>query len=228
MILPSTVGGDIARAHSLFSHTKEASKIVATVMLDRLSGFLALTFIAILSFIFGCRYLDSPLVGWVILFIAFLFVFISLLLFSRRVSNKFSALLKFFRLHRIEEVWLKIFGAISLFKDKKDILFKNFLLSLLIQGFIPLVFYFIALSLGLNTKVIYFFIIVPIVSVISTIPITIAGLGLRDASAILFFSKVGVAQDIAFSLSLISFFFVITLGVIGGIVYAFTLHTKRK
>jgi len=227
MILPSTIGGDVARAYSLFSHTKEASKIVATVILDRLSGFLAVTFIAILSYAFGHSYINSPLIGWIILFIASIFIFISLLLFSRYISEKFCAFLRLLRLKKIEAVWLKIFNALSLFRDKKGVLFRNFLISLLIQGTLVIIFYLIALSLRANTKVIYFFVIVPIIQVISTIPITIGGLGLRDASAVLFFSKVFIPSEIAVSISLISFLFLVIVGVAGGIVYVLTLHTRR-
>ncbi|MEW6009372.1 MAG: lysylphosphatidylglycerol synthase transmembrane domain-containing protein [Candidatus Omnitrophota bacterium] len=227
LFLPSTIGGDVARIYSLLSHTGEGGKVAATVIVDRLSGFLALTFISILSIIVGGRLIQSKSVIIIVVAIALTFTIITLLMFSRRTSKAFSSVFKFFHLERIENIWKRIFDALSLFRGNKMLLFKNFLISLIIQGSNVLAIYLIALSLGVKTGLIYFFIIVPIIAVISTLPITIGGLGLRDASSVLFFSKIGISSNIAFSISLISFFFVTFVGIAGGIIYAFSLHSRR-
>jgi uncharacterized protein (TIRG00374 family) len=227
LTLPSTIGGDVARVYSLFSHTGEGSKIAATVILDRLSGFLALTCIAIVSVCYGYRFIESTAIITVTALTAGVFSVITLILFSRRSAKVFSELLSFFHLKKAEGIWLKVSSAINIFRDKKRLLFKNFLISCIIQSSIVIATYLVALSVGAQSRMIYFFVIVPVIGVISTLPITIGGLGLRDASSILFFSKIGIPSNIAFSISLISFSFVTILGVIGGLVYAFTLHTRR-
>ncbi len=227
LVMPSTIGGDVARTYTLFSHTKEGGKVAATVILDRLSGFLALNFIAILSLAFGWRFIDSKLVVLSIAIMTSTFSIIVMLLFSRRASNKLCSLLNFFKLHKVISLWMKVFNAILLFRQKKVVLLKNFIVSILIQGSSVLVFYLIAVSLGAQTRLLYFLILVPIIGAISTLPITIGGLGLRDASTILFFSKVGIAANIALATSLISFFFTTAVGVLGGIIYVLTLHTRR-
>lgn len=227
LVMPSTIGGDVARTYTLFSHTKEGGKVAATVILDRLSGFLALNFIAILSLAFGWRFIDSPLVILSIAIMTSIFSLIVVLLFSRRASNKLCFLFNLFKLHKVTSLWMKVFNAIMLFRQKKSVLLKNFIVSVLIQGSSALVFYFVAVSLGAQTRLIYFFILVPIIGAISTLPITIGGLGLRDASSILFLSKVGIAANIALATSLISFFFTTIVGVLGGIIYVLTLHTRR-
>lgn len=227
LFLPSTIGGDVARIYSLISHTGEGGKVAATVIVDRLSGFLALTFISVLSILIGGHLVDSKSVVIIVGLIALIFIVITLFMFSKRSSKSLALIFKFFRLTRIENIWIKISTALSLFRGDKILLFKNFLISLIIQGLNVVVIYLIALSLGVKTGMIYFFIIVPIIAVISTLPITIGGLGLRDASSILFYSKIGIPSNIAFSISLFSFFFVTFAGIAGGIIYALTLHTRR-
>ncbi len=227
LFLPSTIGGDVARIYSLISHTGEGGKVAATVVVDRLSGFLALTFISILSILIGGHLVESKSVVIIVGLIALIFIAITLLMFSKRASKALCLIFNFFHLKKIEDIWIKISIALNLFRGDKILLFKNFLISLIIQGLNVVVIYLIALSLGVKTGLIYFFIIVPIIGVISTLPITIGGLGLRDASSILFYSKIGIPSNIAFSISLISFFFCTFVGIAGGIVYALTLRTRR-
>lgn len=227
LTLPSTIGGDVARVYSLFSHTGEGSKVAATVILDRLSGFLALTCIAIVSLLIGYHLIESSAVIIVTTITAGVFFTLSLILFSRRAAKVVSFILIKLHLKRIENVWSKITEALNLFRNKKLLLLENFIISCLIQVSIVVATYLSALSVGVDSRMIYFFIVVPVIGVISTLPITIGGLGLRDASSVFFFAKIGIPSDLAFSVSLISFFFVTIIGVAGGIIYAFTLHTRR-
>lgn len=227
LIMPSTIGGDVARTYTLFSHTKEGSKVAATVILDRLSGFLALNFIAILALFSGFKFIDSQIVILSIALITFAFSIITVFLFSRRATRALCAFFKALHLYKVVTIWMKVFDALSFFRNKKLFLFKNFLVSLFIQCFSVVVFYLIASSLGANTQLIYFFILVPIIGAISSLPITIGGLGLRDASSVLFLSKVGIASNIALATSLITFVFATLIGVLAGIIYVLTLHTRR-
>src|SRR5512135_1130859 len=49
LFLPSTIGGDFIRSIDLSVHTKKPSHIVATVILDRLSGFVGLLTVAMIA-----------------------------------------------------------------------------------------------------------------------------------------------------------------------------------
>jgi hypothetical protein len=100
-------------------------------------------------------------------------------------------------------------------------------MSLLVQIVSPLISFVIALSLGIKINIIYFFIFLPIIGAITLLPISIGGLGLRDATTIFFFAKAGVSKDLAFAMSLISFFFLLVYGAIGGLIYVLTVHHRR-
>lgn len=227
LIMPSTIGGDVARTYTLFSHTKEGGKVAATVILDRLTGFLALNFIAILALVCGSRYINNQMVIISIVIMTLAFTSIAMILFSRRASKKLCSLFDFLHLHKITLLWMKVFSAISLFRQKKGLLIKAFIVSIFIQTFSVIVTYLITISLGAQAKMLYFFILVPIIGAISTLPVTIGGLGLRDASSVLFFSKIGITANIALATSLITFFFSTAVGVLGGIIYVLTLRTRR-
>jgi hypothetical protein len=89
-------------------------------------------------------------------------------------------------------------------------------------------FYLIAASMGLKLKLIYFFVYIPIIGAVSMLPISIGGLGLRDAITIYFFGKAGVAKDLAFAMSLVNFSFILITGIAGGLIYyVFTVRNRR-
>src|SRR3989338_9472877 len=59
LFLPSTIGGDFMRSIDLASHTKRPKEVVATVLLDRLSGYTGLVSLALISIIFGWQFVQD-------------------------------------------------------------------------------------------------------------------------------------------------------------------------
>jgi hypothetical protein len=101
------------------------------------------------------------------------------------------------------------------------------LLSILIQIASPVVFLLVGCALGIEAPGVYYFIIFPIVSAITMLPISIGGLGVRDALTVYFFSQIGVTRDLAFAMSLVSFFFICAWGAVGGLIYVLTVRHRR-
>jgi len=58
------------------------------------------------------------------------------------------------------------------------------------------------------------------------IPVSIAGLGLRDTGSVFFFMKIGIAENVAASASLLSFFCIAAIGIVSGIIYGLALHNR--
>ncbi|MBI4116675.1 flippase-like domain-containing protein [Candidatus Pacearchaeota archaeon] len=66
------------------------------------------------------------------------------------------------------------------------------------------VFFFIGLSVGIKTSFFYFLLFMPITTFIGQIPITINGLGTREAAMISLFGLLGISATKIFSMSLIN------------------------
>ena len=226
LFLPSTIGGDVVKGVDLAMYTKKPKEIVASMLLDRLSGYAAMVIISVTAVIFGYHLVNDPTVLLVVGLVTLVLICAFLTLFNNFVYEKLSKILSK-KGGRILGAIQRLHHEIYIFRDRKMLLFKNLLLSLVIQGSAPLVFYIIALSLGLKTSMIYFFVLIPVIASITMLPISIGGLGLRDASTIFFFAKVGVDNHVSFAMSLLGFFFVLVISVMGGILYVFTLHSRR-
>ena len=79
---------------------------------------------------------------------------------------------------------------------------------------------FIGLGLGAQASLAHYAIFVPITSLVLLIPISFAGLGVREETYRQLFGQVGVPSEIGVALSLLVYFFGnICTGILGGAIY---------
>jgi uncharacterized membrane protein YbhN (UPF0104 family) len=109
------------------------------------------------------------------------------------------------------------------YKTKKRLLATGLLLSMLIQLSCIAGTYLISIAVGLTVPAIYFFIFVPVINAVSAIPVTLAGLGVREAGFAalfgMFFTRLGVTSDQAVSISILTFAAMLLVNIIGGVEY---------
>ncbi len=125
--------------------------------------------------------------------------------------------------------WGKIKGMhafyvnLAEYKKKKRLLCDGLILSLIVQMVSIIEVYLLSIAIGLTVPIIYFFIFVPVINALSAIPVTIAGLGIREMGFAtlfnMFFIKLGVTTNQAVSLSLLTFTVMMMVNFIGGIEY---------
>ena len=80
-------------------------------------------------------------------------------------------------------------------------------------------------SFGIDVSFLHLLVIITLISVITMIPVSLNGLGVREARYVLFFQSIGVPDGIALSVSLLFFFLVTISSLIGGI---FWLMERRE
>ncbi|MFH1578195.1 MAG: lysylphosphatidylglycerol synthase transmembrane domain-containing protein [Candidatus Omnitrophota bacterium] len=225
LFFPSTVGGDFSRSIDLGLRTQKPRQVAASVILDRLSGFSALVIIALFALLFVVRIITEVAVFFALGIFFFLIAGILLVLFNNFLFSKVSRLLRF--LGRIGKALSNLHYEIYNFRNQKRIILISILYSLVIQLIIPISFYLLSRALGVSLNPMYFFVFVPLVTVISALPVSIAGLGLREASSMYFFTKVGMPGEVALAIALLSFFMLFLIGLSGGLFYVFTFSNRR-
>ncbi len=227
LFLPSTIGGDVVRSIDLSTHTKKPKEVLATVLLDRLSGYVGLVVISFLSVFLGRRLIQDKSILVAVAVIALILIAALLVLFNNFIYSKINLFLHTPNAGRIRELIKGLHKEIYYFRDKKRVLANNLILSLLIQALLPLAFYITALSLGVKINIMYFLIFIPVVNAITMLPISIGGLGVRENIIVIFFTGVGMSHNLALAMSLLNSFFVFIFGLIGGLIYVLTLHHRR-
>jgi uncharacterized membrane protein YbhN (UPF0104 family) len=99
-------------------------------------------------------------------------------------------------------------------------------LSLLLQMNVIVHFIIIALAMGLDIPIIAMFVIIPVATVVMMLPVSINGIGLREAVFVLFFGMFGLAGDQSIAFAWIAYGFVLAQGLLGGLVFAGRLLSR--
>ena len=225
--MPGIVGGDAVKAYYLSrelkkdntslnnkeqsddkNHSQSQSRFaenivaIASVFTDRYIGFSALLLISITAFPFGFKYLEGTPVKWLMPLILVIFVSVSIAIFKFRIGERLKFLLKAYEYFR-------------LYSAKKNVLFKAFLYSLCVQisGFISV--YILSKGLSLDISFLSLLIFLPIIILISLIPVSISGIGLREGAFVFLLSAIGIAQDKSLALSLLWFLSVVVASLWG-------------
>ncbi|MEC4676076.1 MAG: lysylphosphatidylglycerol synthase transmembrane domain-containing protein [Nitrospirota bacterium] len=210
--LPGVVGGDAVRAYYLNKDAKKISLTLASIFFDRYLGYVGLMTIGITAFPFALKYFGESPQKWAMPVLFAIFIVSSFILFGLQIGRKFRVISEFY-------------GYFNSLKAKKDLVAKAFLLSLLTQllNFTKVII--LAYAMGENIPLLIFFIFLPIVMTITSLPISISGLGLREGSVVLLFGLIGIKPEVATALALAWFFAVFT-GSLPGLV-AYIRRTNR-
>ncbi len=245
--LPSTVGGDVVKAYYLSRATGKGAVAFISVLLDRLMGMGGLCVVATAACLFGGRTLWSLpatrpyalpvflIVGGVTIFLGLFF----LLVFNDRVMNFFLALARW---GKIGEKIRQMHEALYLYKEHPGVLVKTLLISTGIWVMIVTAAWLLALAFTSPLSplppgkfppisILYFFLFLPPIAVIMSVPVSFAGIGTREMGFIIFFGALpGVGAPGALVISLTFYFLYLVASLIGGVIYIFkdTLGFHRE
>ncbi|MBF0121891.1 MAG: flippase-like domain-containing protein [Candidatus Omnitrophica bacterium] len=224
LFLPSSIGGDVIKAVGLSRRVGQKAKVFASVVLDRLSGFAGLVIVALVSYLIGSTIIDAPSVIVPIAILTVLSLVIGGVLFSKRIYALGCKV--FIKIPRLHKALMDMHADVMLMKGRKRNGFGCIGLSCIIQVLGAYLYYLIGLALHIKASFLHYLIFGPIVSAVTFLP-SIGGLGVREIGWVYCLHKVGVDKELAAGLSLISFFFMIIIGLVGGMVYVATFSHRR-
>jgi len=161
------------------------------------------------------------------IFLIFLIFLLYKLLFSLKFEwiKKKIISIKFLNLG---ESLRTFYHAIKIYGKKKRVVLIGIIYSLLVQITIILINFLISRSLGINLPFISLIAYIPLITIISLIPVTINGLGLRESAYVFLFSFYGIAREEALSLSLLFFATSVIASLVGGILFIFIRRQNYK
>jgi hypothetical protein len=205
-LLPGIIGGDAVKAYYLYRDTGRGSSSVASVFMDRYIGFTALMLVGLTAFPFGFGYFRGSYIEWVLPLIVLLFVAGSFVVFGLRIGRGIKLLSGFY-------------DYFTLYKEKKTVIVKTLVLSLIIQTIVIFAVYVLSRGLQVDVPLLPLFIFIPVISTIASLPISISGLGVREASFVLLFGFLGISPVQATAVSFAWFLSVATGSLPGLIEY---------
>ena len=228
LFLPTLIGGDVVRGYFIYKVTQGHDASIASILVDRLSGFATLMFIAVASLAITYGKLNDPQVALLIVGVAVFFVCLMLVLLNDRLKDVVSGLLRAARLARFQAKLQGMVDALQRYRRHSRALGQALLLSALLQVLIIVTYYFIGKGLNVSVPFIYFFVLVPLITFVAMLPISIVGLGVREAGVIYFFAKVGVDAGTALGMSLVWFSLTLILNSLGGLAFLLDNHAAKR
>lgn len=224
LFLPSSVGGDVVKGLGLAGITGNKPKTFASIVLDRLSGFVGIVITAILASFFGGHLLDDRSVILSIVAMAVLSLVAAIIFFSQRIFTWICGLFSFWP--SVKQGLLHLHDDFLLLRGQGLKAAESVLISVFAQLVLACTFYLTALAMHQQIDLLYFIIFSPIVCVATTLP-SIGGLGIREVGWVYLLSKIGVHQGVALGLSLMNFAFMLIVGLLGGLFYVTTMSHRR-
>lgn len=223
-ILPTGIGGDLVKLIGLCAYTEEKSKVVGSVLLDRLVGFIAMIFVAAMAFAGGFHLIrDFSLVSSIAALTFFSAIIVGVLFHEKTYTFCCQIFSPF---PKIKEKVIEMHYDIALLKDRMHAMYLTFAYSCVAQITLAVVYYLLARALHQEVSVIYCLIFSPLICVATALP-SIGGLGVREASTAFLFAKAGMTLGISVSISLIIYFFSVMVGIAGAIFFVLTRFSKE-
>ena len=214
-VLPSTIGGDAVRAYMLIKRGYNIGIATISILLDRMFGLIGLLILLIIVIPFFLNLLPNILDQLEIYFIMIILVI--------GVTSIF--FLDFFIQKFIKFKFVQIISTLA--KDAR-ILIKDFKLAfniLVLSIFIHLISVIniglIAISLNIIIPWNFLLIIVPIISLLVFIPVSVSGWGFREGIMVLGLGYYGIPGVEALALSL-TYGFILFLTALPGVIFWIT------
>ncbi|MEI8344944.1 MAG: lysylphosphatidylglycerol synthase transmembrane domain-containing protein [Candidatus Omnitrophota bacterium] len=215
--LPTAVGGDLVKAMCAARITKEPVQSFTSVLMDRIFGLFTFVLIPSVTILFLAKGLD-PWVSVTIYSILAVSILCFFIMFNRGVARRLGFVEKLLSYKNIGGKIRKIYDELHIFKDRKAVVVQSMALSIVGQSVCIFVLYLMSVAMGADRdSLIHFFILVPVVHLISMTP-SLGGLGIRENAYIVFLKNtIGVDRAAALSILYLGLLFLMSL--IGGIIY---------
>ena len=197
-LLPSLYGGDIARTARLYAAGMSGSALVSSAFFDRVLGLAAVIGMGIFAMAFSPADIENSVAAGVFgLGLLVVLLVTALVMLPRWATSLDSGLGKRWpRLHAV----LACFPS---FRKAPGLVLTAFGLSVLNQLLVVLVFILLAPGLGVHIPVFQFMVVLMLVFLIASLPISLGGLGAREGAMMSLLLPLGVEPASVIALSMV-------------------------
>ncbi len=225
--LPANVGGDFARVLDASRASGSRTTSFSTVLLDRMIGTVTLAGLAVVTAIPA---VDHFHLGVLYAGLVAVFAGSGLMLWAilhPRALSTLERVLARVGLGRLKPSLDELADRLRGFRHQPRLFMELFMVALAVQLMRIGVHLLTARALGLAVPPVYFFLFVPLLAVIVSLPISLNGIGVREAAGIQLFGLVGLSAGAAFSLQFTTYLVAVAVSLIGGVVFLVRIPHRR-
>src|SRR6266852_9185538 len=208
LFLPTSVGGDVVRAWYLDGGSGRKVSAFLTVLVDRLSGLMVLLALAGVGVILSPIHLESWISVGVWGGVGSIGAGLALAPWWLRWAGRFD------KIRRLTE------PAVN-YLHRPLLIAGSMVLSLIIQSGNVALVWLVGLAIRAPIPASYYWIMVPMVTLLTLLPISLNGMGVREGGMILFLAPLGIPSATALSLSFLWFCVFVAVSLVGAGIYFF-------
>ncbi len=201
IFLPGSFGGDVYRVYRIAQKTKDTEAAVVSVFLERFTGLAALSMLALCALPFAFAVVER----WDIIIIFFITIGVLiggvLLIVSPKLLILSERWLQRIRLSYLVARIAKMQILLIKFARHRQALFHAIGLSFILM--LGIVYYHYLIAQELNISISYFqlLVFIPIIAVITLLPISLGGIGLKEGLWVYLFSRISLTAEQALLIS---------------------------
>lgn len=217
LFLPTGMGGDAVKIYELSRDDGEVGSAISSVLVDRFLGLFVLFALALFVLAFSSE-LVRPDVRVLIVVGFFVCLIGVVLLLQRTWIETWGRRLGIDRLLGRFKTLRDLYDSIHLYS--MGTLLRATLASIVWNLILILCYYLLASAVDIELPMGYFFLFVPVISVLLLVP-SVGGLGVREGATVLLFSQAGVPESQALALALAYDVILLVTALIGASIYIF-------
>jgi uncharacterized protein (TIRG00374 family) len=216
--MPANIGGDAVKVYDVTRVGSSVYQVIAVTLLDRLLGIFSLCLLAVgatLYLVWSGE--PGPYGMYLVIFVACMIPALGFYFF-KPLGNLLRRTVTLIRPLSLDTRISSVLDYLGEFKGRKPLVARLVGLSLVIQTLRVLTHVLIGLSLGITVNAVVlcqFFVFVPLLSLAMIPPITINGLGIREALGILLFANAGLGDADAFTMEFLTYVVSVLVSLVG-------------
>jgi uncharacterized membrane protein YbhN (UPF0104 family) len=203
-VIPSALSGDVARAARLYQNAPQHAAITLSLVIDRLLGLLNISVFLVIGSVVYSEYLpfslNRPLQVLVLFGIVAIVGLAAIVVVSKYFPEWLEPYIKALRVFRTHPLALVIGSLLTL------------VIHLLIAGMLWLLVH----PFWDSPQILYCLFMIELLTVAEMLPISVAGLGVREGLYVLMLEPFGIATSEAIGIALAQFAITVIIALVGG------------
>ena len=217
------LSGELMKAYRVTRGQQNKIKIISSILGDKVSGILVLFITAAVLSFFPPQHDFSSFYPFVLLSIAGAGIIFTSFYVPIDFINAFAGHIRFPKINKFISHLSELIASYQIYGKNKRIFYSMFVISFLYQFLIAISFWLIGESINIHLPFIQYLWIFSLLSISLLIPLSIAGLGIREGSLIFLMGLFNVPAEQALGASLLLF---VTTAIMGGVGAIFELTQK--
>jgi glycosyltransferase 2 family protein len=227
--LPSNIGGDVIRVRDSSRLTGSTTTSLAVVAIDRILGLGALYLLALLAYLAGGGAVRAMIGARpVLLALGVVFGGLAYVFFRPGTARRFMTATRMNSVPWAREKFEIVQAAVHVYRQEMAAVWRAFAGSVALQALMVVYYYTVAHSLRIALPLSAAFLIVPLCTLLQTVPISFNGWGIRESVFIVYFAQLGLSRDSALAFSLAGAGLIVLLSLSGAVVWTSRGNARRS